>query len=153
MEIKSKFLGEQQVDPDTIITFPNGIPGFENQHRFKLFHQEHSNIVYWLQSLDDEALTFSVTHPSHFNINYRFSLTDDEEKLLALDNSEDLLLLILLHKDEQTEDVDGPTVKGSIKSPLLINSAKRVGLQKFLGEVEQSITLMEKNSEINLSEA
>ena len=153
MEIKSKLLGEQQIDPDSIITFPNGIPGFENQKRFKLFHQEGSDIVYWLQAVDDEELTFSVTHPSHFNINYSFFLSDEEEALLDLDSSEDLLILILLHKDENNMADGKPTIKGSIKSPLLINSSKRIGLQKIMAEVEQSITLTEKHSEIELSEA
>ncbi len=36
MEIKSSFLGEQSIDSNTIITFPNGILGFEDQTRFKL---------------------------------------------------------------------------------------------------------------------
>ncbi len=152
MEIKSKLLGEQQIDPDTIITFPNGIPGFENQKRFKLFHQENSDIVYWLQSLDDDELTFTVTDPWHFKINYSFLLTSEEEKLLQLDNSSDLLILILLHKDDNDLSGGKPTIKGSIKSPLIINSAKRIGLQKMLAEVEQSIVLTEKHSEIDVIE-
>lgn len=153
MEIKSKFLGEQQADPDTIITFPKGIPGFENQKRFKLFHLQGNEIVYWLQSVDDDELTFSVTHPSHFNINYNFTLSDEEEQLLGIEESADVLILVLLHTDENTEPTGKPTVKGSIKSPLVINSTKRIGLQKIFNEVEQSITLTEKNSEINLTEA
>jgi len=153
MEIKSKFLGEQQVDPDTVITFPKGIPGFEKQTRFKLFHQENNDIVYWLQSVDDAELTFSVTHPSHFNINYNFALTDEEEKLLDFESSADILILILLHKDDDNESTGNPTIKGSIKSPLIINSNKRIGLQKVFTDIEQSITLTEKNSEIDVTEA
>ncbi len=153
MEIKSKFLGEQHVDPDTIITFPNGIPGFENQTRFKLFHQGNDDIVYWLQSLDDEELTFSVTHPSHFNINYNFVLTQEEEELLAIENNEEILILILLHKDEDNTSDGKPTIKGSIKSPLVINSSNRIGIQKIFSEIEQSIILTEKNSEIDVTEA
>lgn len=151
MEIKSKLLGQQQVDPETIITFPRGIPGFEDQTRFKLFHQEGSEIVFWLQALDNEELTLSVAHPSHFNINYNFVLNDDDESLLQLDSPDDLLILIVLHKDDAS-DSDKPTIKGSIKSPLLINSAKRIGLQKVLVTIEQSITLTEKVSEIDVSE-
>lgn len=152
MEIQSKLLGNQEVNADNVITFPQGIPGFEDQTRFKLFHQEGSEIVYWLQSLDNEDLTFSVAHPLHFNINYNFTLTDEEEALLELKSSDDLLILILLHKD--TEDASGkPTIKGSIKSPVLINGAKRIGYQKVLGTIEQSITLTEKNSQIDVSEA
>ncbi len=149
MEIKSSFFGEQSIDPSTIISFPNGIPGFEDQTRFKLFHQEGDNpLVFWLQSLDDEALVFSVAQASTFNINYNFTLNDTEENTLGFEDVADLLILIILHKDED----DQPTVKGAIKSPLVINSAKRIGLQKVLAEVEQSITLTETSNEINVSE-
>ena len=151
MEIQSKELGSQQVNSDIIITFPRGIPGFEDQTRFRLYQQEGSEIVYWIQSVDNEALTFSVTHPVHFNINYNFVLTDEEEQLLQLDNSEDLVILIMLHKDDDGKGK--PTIKGSIKSPLLINSKKRIGFQKVFIEIEQSITLTEKASEIDVSEA
>lgn len=150
MEIQSKQLGNQQVNSDTIITFPRGIPGFEDQSRFRLVQQEGSEIVYWLQSVDNEDLVFSVAHPAHFNINYSFVLTDDEEQLLQLANLDDLVILIMLHKDDEGGK---PTIKGSIKSPLLINSEKRIGFQKVLVTIEQSITLTEKISEIDVSEA
>jgi flagellar assembly factor FliW len=149
MEIKSSFLGEQSIDPNTIISFPNGIPGFEDQTRFKLFHQEGENpLVFWLQSLDDEALVFSVAEASTFNINYNFTLNDTEEAILGIKDDADTLILIILHKDDNVQ----PTVKGAINSPLVINSAKRIGLQKVLNEVEQSITLTEASNEINVSE-
>jgi flagellar assembly factor FliW len=149
MEIKSSFFGEQTIDPSTIISFPNGIPGFEDQTRFKLFHQEGENpLVFWLQSLDDEALTFSVAQPSIFNINYNFVLNDAEEAALKIEDPADILILIILHKDAS----DQPTVKGAIKSPLVINSVKRIGLQKVLAQVEQSITLTDVSNEINVSE-
>ena len=149
MEIKSSFLGTQTIDPSTIINFPHGIPGFEDQTHFKLFHQEGDNpLIFWLQSLDDESLVFSVAQPSIFNINYNFILNDTEEATLAIENAADVLILIILHKDTS----DQPTIKGSIKAPLIINSAKRIGLQKVLPHVEQSITLTDVSNEINVSE-
>ncbi len=152
MKIKSSLLGEQVIDPNSIINFPNGIPGFEDQTRFKLFHQENNPIIFWLQSLDDELLTFSVASPALFNINYNLTLSDKEEQTLALDNAEDIIVLILLHKDEDSQSPQQPTIKGSIKAPLIINSAKRIGLQKLLSNVEQSITLVETGNEIDVSE-
>ncbi|MDD2801207.1 MAG: flagellar assembly protein FliW [Methylobacter sp.] len=152
MKIKSSLLGEQVIDPNSIINFPNGIPGFEDQTRFKLFHQENNPIIFWLQSLDDELLTFSVAPPTLFNINYSLTLTDKEEQTLALDNAEDIIVLILLHKDEDSQSPQQPTIKGSIKAPLIINSAKRIGLQKVLSNIEQSITLVETGNEIDVSE-
>ncbi|MDI1230263.1 MAG: flagellar assembly protein FliW [Methylobacter sp.] len=147
MEITSSFLGKQFIDSNTIINFPNGIPGFEDQTRFKLFHQEGDNpLIFWLQSLDDESLTLSVAQPSIFNINYNFELNDAEEAILGIEDIADTLILIILHKDE----TDQPTIKGAIKSPLVINCTKRIGLQKVLGQVDQSITLTETSNEIHV---
>lgn len=151
MEIQSKLLGSQQINPDTIINFPLGIPGFEDKKQYKFFHQEGSEIVYWLQSIEDAELTFSVAHPMHFNINYNFTLTDEELNLLDIAKEDHLLILILLHKDEFQEE-GKPTIKGSIKSPILVNSDKRIGYQKVLIEINQSITLIEKNSQIDVTE-
>ncbi|MGR9053750.1 MAG: hypothetical protein ACU84J_13980 [Gammaproteobacteria bacterium] len=71
--------------------------------------------------------------------------------LLQLDHVDDLLILILLHTDNGAEP-HKPTIKGSIKSPLLINSARKLGMQKCLGPVEQSITLTETRNTIELEE-
>lgn len=152
MDIQSKQLGTQEIASDGIIHFPRGLPGFEEQKRFRLCREDGSEIVYWLQAVDDESLTFSVAHPAHFNINYNFVLTDEEEALLELQNVDDLLILILLHKDDEGAG-HKPTIKGSIKAPLVINIEKRIGLQKVLATIEQSITLTEKVSEIAVSEA
>jgi flagellar assembly factor FliW len=151
MDFKSKLFGEQHIDPDTIITFPNGLPGFEAQKRYKLFHQEGSPIVFWLQCLDDPDVVFSVSSPVHFNLNYNFILTEAEQALLKLTNPEDILILIILHKDDHVNPGQ-PTVKGSIKAPILINSVQRIGIQKVFAEVEQSITLTEKNNSIEVTE-
>jgi len=152
MEIKSKLFGNQAVDPNTIITFPQGIPGFEDNTRFKLFHQEDSDFVYWLQSLDDDELVFSVALSTRFNINYQFMLSDTEEAILEIGDQDDIIILIILHKDENQSLPEHPTVKGSINSPLLINVSTRKGLQKVLQNVEQSIVLSETSQEIDLTE-
>jgi flagellar assembly factor FliW len=151
MEIKSNFLGEQSIDPSTIINFPNGIPGFEDQTRFKLFHQKDKENpqVFWLQSVDKESLTLAVAQPSIFNINYVFVLSDAEEALLEAEDPADLLILVILLKDASGQ----PTIQDAIKYPLVINCAKRIGLQKMLAQINQSITLTETSNEINVSES
>lgn len=153
MEIESRAFDSHPLDPNSTITFPLGIPGFEDQTQFQLFQMDNSEIVYSLQSLTDESTAFSVALPSHFNINYHFDLTDEEEATLEVESADDLLILLILHRDKSTEAAAHPTIKGSIKAPLLINSKKRIGLQKTLAEIEQSITLTEKHNEIDVSEA
>ncbi len=152
IEIQSSLLGNQEIDPESIIHFPNGLPGFEDQKRFKLFHQEGNDALFWLQSIDDADLTFAVTAPTTFNINYNFSLSDEESRLLKLDDQSEIILLVMLHTDEAGAD-SKPTVKGSIRSPLLINADERIGFQKVFTSLEQSITLTEDTkNEINMTE-
>jgi flagellar assembly factor FliW len=153
MEIKTRFFGNQTINPDSIIIFPEGIPGFEKLKRYKLFHQEGSDKIYWLQSVDDERLSFSTTQPGYFKINYQFVLTDNEQAILQADETSELVFLVLLHQDEnETSSGKQPTVKGSINSPLVINIDSRIGIQKNLRNAEQSIILTEKQNEINVSE-
>lgn len=152
MEIKSKSFNAQPPQSDITINFPAGIPGFEDLTQFQLFRQQDSAIVFLLQSLSNEDIAFSVAHPSHFNINYHFTLTDEEQAQLKLQSTEDLLLLLILHKDKNSETSEQPMIKGSIKSPILINTESKIGIQKSLAAIEQSITLTEKNSEIGVSE-
>ena len=152
MEIKSKTFSEKKIASETIISFPDGIPGFEDQTQFQLFEQENSEIVYLLQSTLNEEVAFSVAQPIHFNINYNFMLTDAEEATLEIESIDDLLILLILHKDNESDALGLPTIKGSLKSPLVINTKKRIGIQKPLATVEQSITLTEKHNEIEVSE-
>ena len=152
MEIKSKTFSEQNIDSESIINFPDGIPGFEDQTKYQLFQQEDSKVVYLLQSMTNEDVAFSVAQPIHFNINYHFMLTDAEETTLGIESINDLLILLILHRDDGSETPGVPTIKGSLKSPLLINTKNRIGIQKALATVEQSITLTEKHNEIEVSE-
>lgn len=153
MEIKSKSFSPQHLASNSVINFPNGIPGFDDQTQFQLFQLDDNELIYSLQSLNNESIAFSVALPSDFNINYNFVLTDEEEATLEINSINDLLILLILHKNERGEASTLPIIKGSIKSPLLINTKRRIGLQKLLGAVEQSITLTEKHNEIELSEA
>jgi len=148
MDIKSTFLGTQSVDADSVITFPNGIPGFEDQTRFKFFHEEGNDLIYWMQSLDNDDLLFSVALPERFKINYNFLLTDAEEELLEVENIEDLLLFIILQKSE--DEAEKPAIKGSITSPLIINTKSKMAMQKVLPKVEQSITLTDTSHEVSV---
>lgn len=149
MEIRTSLFGEQTIDPNTVLTFPQGIPGFEDNTTYKLFTQEGSEIIYWLQSLDNEDLGFSVADPADFNINYLFELTDEEEQLLNLSDVDDVACLLILQKNEN--DDGKPVIKGSLASPLVINTKTRLGMQKTIPHLEQNITLIEPNPAINVT--
>ena len=151
MKVNSTFLGEQEIDPDTIITFPQGIPGFEQNRRYKLFNEEEKPSIFWLQSLDDPAITFSAALPETFGFAYEISLSDEEVALLETEEPDQVMVLLLLSRpnDEKSED-DAALAKSGIRAnlngPLLLNVDKRLALQKVLHKTEQ-ITLIRSISD------
>ncbi len=148
--IQTVQFGEITVDPEKVILFPRGLPGFESATRFTLCHEEGSNgIVHFLQSVDDGDLAFSVGEPSQFGIHYQFTLSDEELAELELsDDMDNLLVLILLYRDEPVADCHELAVRGAITSPLVINVKTRKGLQKVMETVAPSVLLSEISSVI-----
>ncbi|TJZ69785.1 flagellar assembly protein FliW [Chitiniphilus eburneus] len=125
--VKTRF-GEVEVDPNTVLTFPLGLPGFEPCTRFKLLHEDKPQPkILWLQSLDEPALAFSVVTSELLGVNYQIQLSDEECELLQLEEPDDVTLLLVLARPP--EEGDRP-ISANTQAPLIINSKSRLGLQK-----------------------
>ena len=137
MKISSPVVGEVEVSPERVITFPAGLPGFEACRQFALLHAEENEAprLFVLQSLDDTEVAFTVTTPDVFGLNYEFALSDTEVDDLQLTHPADAIVLLIVRRD-----ADSP-VHANVMAPLVINSATRRGLQKIIGKVDTSVTL------------
>lgn len=137
MKISSPVVGEIEVSPERVITFPAGLPGFEACRQFALLHSEGNEAptLFMLQSLDDTEVAFTVTPPDIFGLNYEFTLSDTEVDDLQLTDPADAMVLLIVRSD-----ADNP-VHANVMAPLVINSATRRGLQKIIGKVDTSVTL------------
>lgn len=134
-----RFGAEQIViDPQSIITFPNGISPFDHCTRYKLFHEEGKTSIFWLQSLDDADLLFSVTDPDLLKLSYEVTLTDEEQRLLQVATGDELLLAVIVYRDEGTAT---EPLKVNTRAPIVLNLSKRLGLQKLLQEFETSVSI------------
>lgn len=136
MEINTQF-GKQEINPDTIITLPQGMAGFADLTQYKLFHEEGKPTVFWLQSTAEPDIRFPVTDPALMNVSYEIELSDDESALLQLDSPDDLALLVTLAKDDRK----GGELHANLLGPIMINLEKRIGLQKALNNVESNVTI------------
>lgn len=151
---------EMEIDADTILSFPNGFPGFEASKRFKLFHPDEkarsnddpNHPVYWLQSLDEPEVVFSISDPVRMGVQYNFILSDDEAKLLDVKNAnkgwENIALFMVLARISDDEAKENPLfqfigarVKPNLTAPVLINLKKRIGLQKVLQKVSYTLSV------------
>jgi flagellar assembly factor FliW len=139
MQFKLQRLGAQEVsiDPQSIITFPQGIQPFESQ-RYKLFHEEGKASVFWLQSLDDPELLFSLTDPDMLSLSYEVSLSDEEQKLLQISSGDELILAVILYKDAEAAS---RSLQVNTRAPIILNVTRRLGLQKLLQEFETAVSI------------
>ncbi len=131
--------GEQEVeiDPQSIITFPRGISPFDDCTRYKLFHEEGKTRVFWLQSLDEPDLLFSVTDPALLRMSYEVALTDEEQAVLNVEAGDELLLAVILYRDEESSGGINAVTSG----PIVINASKRIGIQKLLKEFGAQVAI------------
>ena len=135
MLFHSSLLGEVEVDENTVITFDAGLPAFENCTRFKLFHDAERNTpsVFWLQSLDNPDVMFSVTDPAHLGVRYEINLSQEEVDSLALEKQEDAIVLLAVYRDlpENESNLALAQLRANVRNPLIINMVARKALQKI----------------------
>ncbi len=141
IKLNTRF-GELNIDDSQVITFPAGLPGFENNKRWTLFHEvdDHGNmvggVVVHLQSIDDEKLSLPLTDPNLFGFNFELELSDEEAADLKIEDPTDVLVLTTLSiKDvvPKTGDAIPPeNMFTNISAPILINVKSHTGMQKVL---------------------
>lgn len=145
MKISTAYFGAQDVDPESVIVFPAGLSGFEQCTRFKLFHEQDKPTVFWLQSLDDPDVTFSVVPPELFDLFYEFELSDGESRQIELADPQHAAVLLVLVRSDEGEELQeaetGVKIRANLLGPLVLNLEKRLGLQKVLTRVQQSTLL------------
>lgn len=136
MQIKTRF-GMQEIDPESVIHFPDGLPGFEDLKQFKLFHEEGANTLFYMQALEDEGVQLPVVDPDHFQVNYEIALNDGEMAKLQLEDPADATVLVTVAKTDDSED----GLRANFMGPIVINTKARTGLQKSLNQVRGTVLI------------
>jgi flagellar assembly factor FliW len=136
MQISTRF-GTQEVDPASVIHFPDGLAGFEDLHEFKLFHEDGKPRVFYLQSIDHPDVQFPVVNPDSFQVSYECVLNDEEAAVLQLGDPSDVAVLVTL---AQGGSQDGG-IHANFMGPILLNTRKRIGMQKLLNQVSGSVVI------------
>ena len=130
MEIQTSSFGTQVINEDDILTFPQGLIGFEDQTQFKLFHEEHNSpTVYWLQSVTDPKLAMSVVSPAVFGLAYEIAMDDNEQALLELTDPADAIVLLVVYKQHEETSPDNVDIKAITRAPIVLNSQSKKGVQ------------------------
>jgi flagellar assembly factor FliW len=135
IDIERLGLKDVTVDPETLFSFPEGIAGFEDCKRFKLFHEEGKATVFWLQSVDDTAVMFPIVAPEAFDIEYQIELSNEDCALIDLQSVEEVAVVVILYRDE----AEGGKIAANTRSPVILNLKSRKGMQKVLQDVHPTL--------------
>ncbi|NIK12502.1 flagellar assembly protein FliW [Alkalibacillus almallahensis] len=124
MNIESVYFGEIDVKDEQLITFENGIPGFQTETEFALLDLEGNPAFKIMQSTKTTELAFVLTNPFLINPNYEFKLDDTTVEQLAIEKGEDVVVWsIVTVKDP----FDQSTM--NLKAPVVINQANKQAKQ------------------------
>jgi flagellar assembly factor FliW len=135
------FDGESvEIEPNSVIDFPAGVPGFETCTKFKLFHEEGKPNVIWLQSLDEPELLFSLRDPELMNLSYGVTLSDADEKLLESAPGDKLAVAVMVYKDKKVDNKPS-FIKTNMVAPFILNVSKRRGMQKVLQDFDARVAI------------
>lgn len=127
MVIATKHFGEIELEEEKIITFEQGIFGFEHCKKYTILYSgegENSSTISWLQSLEEVSLALPIIQPSYVTDTYNPVIED--ELLVSLGNfsEEDLVVFLTL-----TVPSDLTKMTTNLKAPLIINTANKKGCQ------------------------
>lgn len=128
MTIATRDFGNIDISEDGILTFTLPILGFEEQKQFViLYDDEMGDALGWLQSVDDRDVCFIIIDPRTVFDTYKPNVSSSILNKLGLDKQEDAVLRNLVVFPTQTGEA---TV--NLKSPLVINPAKKLAAQVIL---------------------
>lgn len=125
------------IAPEQVIQFPEGLPGFEDQHRFGLFEQGADAVLFTLQSLDDPAVAFTVADPAVFGFRYDLPVGETEKSALKLDDGDEIAVAVMIFKADSAAQGIG----ANLAAPLLINVRNHVAVQRTIPRLSVDVTL------------
>lgn len=122
VHVETRF-GRFEVDPTSLISFPEGLPGFEQCRRFVVIAADEMAPLQCLHATDGPAASFLTIDPRLVLPGYRCRLSaHDTERLGATDDTPLLWLSIV------TVQPDG-SAYANLRAPIVINPSRMVAFQ------------------------
>lgn len=134
VKVKTTRFGELEVNPNDILTFNEGLLGFENLKKYFVVDPGDSTLILWLQSIEDEKVAFPIIEPKIFKPDYIAKLLPADLNGLELDSLQAAKLYAIL-----TIPANVTEMSANLKAPIVINSSKKVAKQIVLQDSKLSV--------------
>lgn len=124
MKLNTSRFGEIEVDEKEVITFSEGLFGFEDIKRYVIFQMEEDNPLMWMQAIEEGSLAFILIRPFEFNSNYSLQLSDGDVEDLSLTSPDDSDIFAIVVVPE-----DASKMTANLQGPVVINRVLKKGKQ------------------------
>lgn len=124
MNIETLRFGRVTINPDSILSFDEGLLGFEELKRYTIILSDATEPIQWLQSVDDPTISLPIVNPFLIKPDYELDVDDAELHSIGMPTVEDILVVnaIVLPEDLQKSTVN-------LSAPILINVRTKQGRQ------------------------
>lgn len=127
MKINTKNFGEIEINESEIITFEEGVPGFDHLNKFIIIKSEDM-IIDYIQGIDED-ITFPIINPFLINEEYEFKIPDNTVKKLEIEDYKDLSIYTIVVVPE-----DIKKMRTNLQGPIIVNNKLKKGKQIILDE-------------------
>lgn len=127
MNLGTKYHGVREYEEKDVISFPKGLPGFDNLKRFIIFPVEDNEIFSVLHSIEDENIGFVLVSPFDLIDDYEFEIENEVIDRLRITNKEDILVQNIVTLNSTLEKI---TI--NLRAPIIINIKENLGEQIIL---------------------
>ncbi len=108
---------------ELVVTFPDGLPGFESCRRFLVYARPETHPIRLLHAIEGPAAAFLTIETTLACESYRHQLSGPDRVRLEADDATPLLWLALITVEEE-----GP-MTANLRAPIVINLDKQIGFQ------------------------
>ena len=117
MLLKTRHFGEIDIDENEVLSFEEGLPGFEGVKRYIILGNSEDEYPFkWLQGIDDPSLAFVVIDPLIIKKDYDFEIKENIIKLLSIEKVEDVRVYCIVVVPD-----DISKISMNLKAPVIVN--------------------------------
>lgn len=109
---------------EQVITFPQGLPGFESIHRYLILSVPEHDPFHWMEAVEGPRLRFALVNPLSFRPDYQPKIKKADLDTLNIRDPKELLLYVIVTLKQPL-----PDSTANLMGPLFINIRERVGRQ------------------------
>lgn len=125
MVLKTRLFGEVEIEDTGIITFEEGIPGFDQVKRYVLLGDPELSVE-WLQGVDED-ITIPIIDPFEVKTDYEFEIPESIEQKLDIKKPDDVIVRTVLVIPDNLKET-----RTNLQGPIVINRTSKKGKQLVL---------------------